>query len=245
MTDEEKNKEAADAAEPEEGKTSSGKSKSGLIKYIIFGIAGLVLVVVIAFGTLMLMGGEEPSVQVDQDDSEEITAVEQSEHPHEPEPQDDSQTEELSQDVLDKIMENLAVLDYEPDLSEVEGEEIVMSAEDSIEAVNWLEQEKAALAVREADLSSREKELQRLDLQVTQKILRIEQVESSRIASLAKLYDGMDSRSVAQLMANLDDETVVSILPRMKIKNASAVLQLLPPQRGAKLSKRMITIAEK
>ncbi len=243
MTDEAKNKEAADAAKPEESKTSSGKSS--LIKYIIFGTAGLVLVVAIAFGTLLLMGGEEPSAQVDQDDSEEMTAAEPSEHPQEPESDDNFQTEEFSQDVLDKIMENLAVLDYEPDPSEVEGEEMVMSAEDSIEAVNWLKQEKTALAAREADLSSREKELQRLDLQVTQKILRIEQAESSRIAGLAKLYDGMDARSVAKVMANLDDETVVSILPRMKIKNASAVLQLLPPRRGAKLSKRMITIAEK
>jgi flagellar motility protein MotE (MotC chaperone) len=54
----------------------------------------------------------------------------------------------------------------------------------------------------------------------------------------------MEPRAVAKLMANLDDETIVSILPRMKSKNASAVLALLPPQRGARLSKQMITIAE-
>ena len=74
--------------------------------------------------------------------------------------------------------------------------------------------------------------------------LENEKEASDLIIKLAKLYDGMESRAVAKLMGNLDDETVVSILPRMKTKNASEVLQLLPAKRAAKLSKRMITIAE-
>ena len=146
--------------------------------------------------------------------------------------------------VIDMIEENLAVMDWDPNAGMTE-EELTMSAEDSVEAVNWLDSEKKKLAKRENDLEKREKELAKLDLSVTQKILRIELEESSRTGELAKLYDGMDSRAVAQLMANLDDDTVVSILPKMKSKNASAVLQLLPAQRAARLSKQMITIAEK
>ena len=126
------------------------------------------------------------------------------------------------------------------------GEEVIgMSVEDSIESVNWLEQETSKLEKLKTELDARQKELNRLDREVTNKIVRIEQTESSRVNSLAKLYDGMDSRAVARLMANLDDETVVSLLPRMKSKNASAVLQLLPSKRAAKLSKKMITIAGK
>jgi flagellar motility protein MotE (MotC chaperone) len=54
----------------------------------------------------------------------------------------------------------------------------------------------------------------------------------------------MDARTVANMMANLDDTTIVSLLPRMKQKNASQVLGLMPPQRAAKLSKQMIEVAE-
>jgi flagellar motility protein MotE (MotC chaperone) len=118
-----------------------------------------------------------------------------------------------------------------------------MSVEDSLEQVNWLEKEKAELADREASLDKRQKELEKLDRDVTKKLTTLEQAESSRIAQLARLYDGMDARAVAKLAANLDDATVVAILPRMKPKNASQVLALLPAKRAAKLSKQMITIA--
>lgn len=242
MTDEQKNKEDAEAKEPQEKKASL--MEGAMVKYILFGVAGIVLVIGIAFATLLFMGGTK-SESVPEDarrETAEVDAFNAQDSPHEPE---SLALEELDQSVIDMIMENLAVLDYEPKPSDLEENEAGMSVEDSVEAVNWLQQEKTALSQKENELDTRQRELERLDKQVTQKILRIEQVESARVASLAKLYDGMDSRAVAKLMANLDDETVVSILPRMKIKNASAVLQLLPPRRAAKLSKRMITIAEK
>jgi flagellar motility protein MotE (MotC chaperone) len=119
-----------------------------------------------------------------------------------------------------------------------------MSEEDSLAAVNWLKEEKARLTEREKDLERREKELQALDKKVSKKLLTLEQAESARIAELAKLYDGMDPRSVAKLMLNLDDETVVAILPRMKQKSAAQVLSLFSPERAARLSKKLITIAE-
>ena len=97
----------------------------------------------------------------------------------------------------------------------------------------------------EKKLDARQRELDITDKKVSQKLLKLEQAESTKISNLAKLYDGMDPRAVAKLIANLDDATVVSILPRMKLKNASTVLALMPAKRGARLSKKMITIAEK
>ncbi|MBD3257861.1 hypothetical protein GF377_05460 [candidate division GN15 bacterium] len=148
--------------------------------------------------------------------------------------------------VIDEIMANLEILDYEPSEDEMYGEDVGsgMSEEDSIEAAKWIESEEKRLGEWESKLEEREKELAVLDKKVSQKILRIEQAESARIAQLARLYDGMDARAVAKLAANLDDATVVSILPRMKPKNASLVLQLMPAKRAARLSKQMITIAE-
>jgi flagellar motility protein MotE (MotC chaperone) len=226
---------------PPPAKASGGR----ILKYILFGVVGLALVVGVAYVTLMLTG-----------DGSAPTAKEMGETV--PDTTESAVTELTDDEILDSLLasetdpelarmlrENLAALDYQPEPSDFESESQEMSREDSVEAVNWIEQEKKRLAAWESELDSRRKELKRLDAEVSQKVLKLEQAESARITNLARLYDGMDARAVARLMANLDDETVVSILPRMKSKNASQVLQLLPSQRAASLSKRMITIAEK
>jgi len=245
-------------SQPEEAKAAKS-GMSGLIKYIIYGVVGLVAVLVIAFGTLMFLGGgstaEAPAettaeVAEHQGDATDPTVSKDSpatDASHaEDELNEDSLFAFLEDDasVLEAIKANLEVLDYVPGEDEMAGEEHGMSVEDSVEAASWIENEKKALAERTKELDAREKKLNVLDSKVSQKILKIEQAESARIAKLAKLYDGMEARSVAKLVANLDDATVVSLLPRMKLKNASSVLALMPPARAARLSKQMITIAE-
>jgi len=242
------------APEPEDSKKSA--KKGGIMKYLLFGVIGLVVVVTIAFGTVFLMGGmgtETAEISAEDAASEgkhaDTKGTDNTKHQSgKPESiNEDSLLAQLEEDdaaVLEKIMDNLAFLDYEPQVEDMEEETGGMAVEDSIEAVNWFKQEETRLAEKEKELKTRERELNVLDKKVTQKLLKIEQAESTRISSLARLYDGMESRSVSQLMANLDDATVVSILPRMKQKNASQVLQLMPPKRAARLSKQMITIAE-
>jgi flagellar motility protein MotE (MotC chaperone) len=237
----EKEKDAA--AKESENKSAGEKKSGGMLKYILMGAGVLALVVLVSFLTLLFIKDDTPQVT---DESQTVAEAETDTSAEEStsEPVEDSLLVENDPTVLDKIMDNLSFLDYEPSVEEIAAEEEKMSVEDSIEAVNWLEKEKKRLAEKEKELEARARELDVRDKQVTQKILKLEQAESARIAKLAKLYDGMDPRSVAKLMANLDDATVVSILPRMKIKNASSVLALLPPKRAARLSKQMITIAE-
>ncbi|MBU0982377.1 MAG: hypothetical protein KKA42_00790 [candidate division Zixibacteria bacterium] len=147
--------------------------------------------------------------------------------------------------VLNSIMNTLDYLDYVPEDEELGAEaDAAMSVEDSVAKVKWFEERETALATREATVEKRTRELDKLEKKVNQKILRLEQAESTRVTQLARLYDGMEARAVARLAANLDDNTMVSILPRMKPKNASAVLSLMPAKRAAKLSKQLITIAE-
>lgn len=151
---------------------------------------------------------------------------------------------------MNKIMEELAEIELDSaDLAALaEDKEVYDPAakarRDSARIVSWIDEQKALIEKREADLDARELDLKSIERSVDKKITRLEQVESSRTGNLARLYDGMDARAVANLMANLDDETVLSILPRMNTKNASAVLSLLPPRRAAKLSKELITITE-
>ncbi len=242
---------------PGEDDQEKAPTKGGLIKYIVFGLAGLVAIVAVAFGALLIVGGNSASDAPTEESAEATerndggaeepggkTADGTGEQPQMP--NEDSLLAFLEQDesVLETIMANLEALDYVPGEEDLADEKIGMTVEDSIEAANWLENEKAKLAERETDLDAKEKRLNVLDSKVSQKILRIEQAESARISKLAKLYDGMEARAVAKLVANLDDATVVSLLPRMKLKNASSVLALMPPVRAARLSKQMITIAE-
>jgi len=248
------NNNTPDPASEAEAAPQAQPAKSGLIKYIIFGVIGLVVVVGVAFGTLMFLGGTKTADTPTEPAAEQhAEAAQAGDHtPAEPTtpPTDEQILDSLmagadDSSVMDAIMENLAVLDYKPDESDLAGQHVGMSPEDSVEAVNWLDSEKKRLAAREDSLNTLQRQLNRQEKVINQKILKIEQAESARIVNLARLYDGMDSRAVARLMANLDDNTVVQIIPRMKSKNAAAVLQLLPAARAASLSKQMITIAEK
>lgn len=245
MSDAEEKKETTQNDQNADGQSTS--KKGGLMKYIIMGAAVIALIGVSVFVAMMFMGGKSADHLTEQSTEAHADSTHNEQLADNADNNDEFDSlffDENDPSVIDMIEENLAVMDWDPNAGMTE-EDLTMSAEDSIEAVNWLDNEKNKLIKRENDLEKREKELAKLDLSVTQKILRIELEESSRIGELAKLYDGMDSRAVAQLMANLDDDTVVSILPKMKSKNASAVLQLLPAQRAARLSKQMITIAEK
>ncbi len=231
----------------------------GLVKYALLGVGLVVLVVIVAVVALYLTK-DQPEVEVEDSHAQIAMKISKNIADGTPSGKDNTQAAEtasadqsggetdlsdMDESAIDKIMENLAFLDYEPTEDEMAEQEGRMAEQDSIDQVNWLEKEKAALVNREKELNGRQRDLDRLEKEINKKILTIEQAESARTAQLAKLYDGMDPRAVANLLANMDDQTVVSILPRMKLKNASAVLQLMPAQRAAKLSKQMITIADK
>ena len=63
-----------------------------------------------------------------------------------------------------------------------------------------------------------------------------DQVKSERVAYLAKLFDGMKQDEISKLMAQLDDNTIVAVLPKMKAASASKVLAMLPPERAARIT---------
>jgi flagellar motility protein MotE (MotC chaperone) len=270
---------SAEAAVAEMSPADKGpKKKSGLIKYIIFGAAGLVAISVVAVGTVFLLGGRihkpseaaisgADSVAVHDSLKKEVppTKAEQavkSEHDTttggsaasaehaEALPADslqrtiDSLTA-TDTSILAEVNRNLAALDYDPTKdSSAKPTTIVMTAKDSLAAVSWLDKEKEKLRDKEKALNVREVQLNKLDAELSKKMIKIEQVTTAKIADLAKLYDGMDSKAVAAMMASLDDTTIVSVLPRMKQKNASIVLGLMPPARAASISRQMIMVAD-
>ena len=263
MTDDAKNDSVGETGQQQAAKPEgTGSSTAGLKKYLLPGGIGIAVIVVTMVLVMVFAGGQKSSQVADE--TTEPTTVAKEQNAENPAAAADTLAalkgasdaaenldfllDESDQSVIDQITASLEFLDYDPEEEALAAEEAAqgsgMSEEDSLEAVDWLKSEKAALAEREKDLTRREEELERQSQEVQRKILVIEQAESTRIAKLAKLYDGMDARAVTRLMANLDDSTVVAVISRMKQKNASQVMALLSPQRAARLSKMMITIAE-
>jgi flagellar motility protein MotE (MotC chaperone) len=254
-----------DAQQPAE-QAAAKSGKSGMLKYILFGVGGLGLLAVAMVVTFMLMGGKKKEAEkpeaasttkelaekikenakvgehqqdtgsVDQNESKELAAGGSSI------PEDSLQAMADSLDEIQQLVQNINVMNEAADSANALTPDGT-SKEDSIKAMTWLDKEKANLAKRESDLAVREKQITELDRKVSQKVLKLEQASSDRVANLAKLYDGMEPDAVAKLIANLDDSLVVSIIPRMKQKNASLLLSNMPPQRAATLSKQIITLA--
>ncbi|MFQ6008628.1 MAG: MotE family protein [Candidatus Zixiibacteriota bacterium] len=221
---------------------SQRPQKGGLAKYILFGGLFIVLIAGSALVTLMIIGEKQPQPIVAHEKmssdeteggatfSEAIT--------------DSLTTGDLDRSAAELMRENLSVFDYEAEDSGTGETDGNMPSGDSLAVTDRIKSKEAELAKKEEELNARQKELELLEKKLSLALLRIEKEESVRVAELAKLYDKMEANAVAQLMANLDDETIVAILPKMKPQKASSVLQLLPPQRAAVLSKRMITLAE-
>lgn len=245
-----------DAAQPNADGQVEKAAKPGLMKklmpILLFGVSGLVLLGGAVAITLMLLGTEPASdaKEAEPDSTRTNTADTTSHVIAKVDPTDD---EVASEDSLDaaadsaeaaaELMENVAAMTEAMAGQDALESETSLSREESLKAVDWLTKEQEKLQTRETELAAREKELQKKDHEVSQKILKIEQASADRVTNLAKLYDGMESEAVAKILANLDDDLVVAIIPRMKQKNASTVLALLPPQRAAKLSKQIMTLA--
>ncbi len=244
MVDEPKTEVSASAKQPEQDKTQP--KKKGLVKYILYGAAGILLMVGAAAATLFIIGNDQTVPSHTSENAPEDSASAQAAFGHNflPPEFDSLAKETPDQSAAEMMRDNLSALNYEPDGSESGAGDSGLASNDSLPSAEWMRNEKETLAKKEAEINARQHELELLEKKLSLALLRIEKEESARTADLAKLYDKMEANAVAQLMANLDDETAVMILPKMKPQNASAVLQLLPPQRAAVLSKRMITIAE-
>lgn len=244
-------------SEPKEQTTpaqtgSTPTKKSSIGKYLMFTIIGVTVIGGLGFGVMYFLKSNSDTAEKATQPAPEVSTPSTDSTQH---AGDDTNFSELTEEELlsledtsgfmDEIERNLQMLEFgaESDL-QLDDEPRTMSKADSITAADWLVKEQAKLTAREEALNKRQQELEKLERSVAQKITRIEQVESARIANLAKMYDNMDPAAVARLAANLDDATVVAIIPRMKQRNASQLLSLLPPQRAASLSKQMITIAE-
>lgn len=245
-------------AQPDDKSAAQPAAKGGMLKKMLPMLAfvggGLTLLAIAVAATLYLMGGKTQTADVTDAPSQDSTVV--AEKPAAKAPSSDPLVSEMDEvaaaldsleaaadsvEALDALVRNIALMDNSNDTGA--NEQYPLTTSDSATAAGWLTKEQEKLAARTTELDSRERDLQKRETEISQKVLKLEQASSDRITNLAKLYDGMDASAVAKILENLDDETVVALIPRMKPKTASQVLALMPPPRAAKLSKQIITLA--
>jgi len=131
-------------------------------------------------------------------------------------------------------------------VSEAAAEEPTPTKEekDSTDSAAWLKAEKDKLAAERAELEALKRDLEARETRIKSFLEQIDEIESSRINALAKLYDGMQENQVVPLMNKLTDEQAVQILMKMKPANAARILGALKPDRAARISERMLTFTE-
>lgn len=115
---------------------------------------------------------------------------------------------------------------------------------DSTESPAWLKAEKEKLDAERAELDALKKELDAKEAHIKKFLSQVEDMESSRINALAKLYDGMQENQVVPLINKLTDEQAVQILMKMKPTNAARILGALSPDFAARISEKMITLTK-
>lgn len=246
MADEEKVEEQA----PDQEQGAAGKSKSkGLIMMVA--IALVVFIVAIA-GFSVMMGVFSGSKTAEKGSEGEKTADVSHEKKKEAKQEEKSEDEAYLAEVAQLEKELFGVdsvsdaqdMDDLMTLAEDEQSDSGMSEQDSINAAKWLDTEKAKLASQRKEIDNRQKELDKQEYRLKQLIAKKNQMQSARVASLAKLYDGMKADQVAPLIIKLDEVQAVAVLLKMKPGNAAKILGAISPDRAARISARMITLTE-
>ena len=239
-------KEKKDQETSEEKSKQSKKSDSPLMTYVIVAVGALAVTIA------SMMALVQPPASNEAGDDEEYASDE-----YEESGEDSDKADKAEMNVED-IFSGLADLSFLNDtlFSSPEGSIVnadgtistnggTMGAKDSLTATQWIEKEKKALALEKTAQDRRERELNLREREIDQKLTKFQQIEASKYNDLAKLYDGMKPEQVARLIIKLDDKTIVAILPRMKRANASKILGLMPPERGARISREMIAYSGK
>ena len=115
---------------------------------------------------------------------------------------------------------------------------------DTLAELSWIEMEKKKITAEQLALAIERKQLETLKREVEALLVKKKQVEGERLAYLAKIFDGMKKDEISNLMAQLEDETIVALLPKMKVASASKVLAMLPPKRAAKITTMLLGLGK-
>jgi flagellar motility protein MotE (MotC chaperone) len=117
-------------------------------------------------------------------------------------------------------------------------------APDTLAEISWIELEKKKILSDKMAIAIERKQLESLRREVENLLAKKDLIKGERVAYLAKLFDGMKQDEVGKLMEQLDDNTIVAVLPKMKTASASRVLAMLPATRAARITTILLGLNE-
>jgi len=113
-------------------------------------------------------------------------------------------------------------------------------AVDTIAELSLLDKRQREIAAEERDIATKKRELEALKNEVDQYLQKKQKIADEKVTYIAKLIDGMKAEEMTGLVTNLDNATIMAVLPKMKPQTASRVLALLPPKRAAEIATQLL-----
>ncbi|GAB4317237.1 MAG: hypothetical protein Kow0074_05720 [Candidatus Zixiibacteriota bacterium] len=111
---------------------------------------------------------------------------------------------------------------------------------DTVAEIALLDQRRKEIQAEEQKLAKERKELEELRAEIEDLMNKKQAVAEEKLSYIAKLLDAMKPDEMSGLIANLDNPTIMDVLPRMKPQTASRVLATLPPERAAKITMELL-----
>ncbi|HCP45367.1 MAG TPA: hypothetical protein DIU15_04965 [Deltaproteobacteria bacterium] len=102
-----------------------------------------------------------------------------------------------------------------------------------------LEEREAALRRFEEQTAETLDELQGVRTEILKLLEEQQEALALRVASLAKVVDGMKAKDAAKMLAGIEEGVALQLLQRIKAKNAGKILGYMPPERAQKLAEGM------
>jgi len=135
------------------------------------------------------------------------------------------------------VSEKLAEFDPDSALAVLQAIEVqrekLKAERDSLESLN------ARVSFKVEELRSQVKLLAEAEKKHEETVEAKPALNQQALAALAKLYSAMKPADTAEVFKELDDETVVQVLSKMKERQAAKVMELIDAGRAAKLSRIM------
>jgi flagellar motility protein MotE (MotC chaperone) len=111
---------------------------------------------------------------------------------------------------------------------------------DTIAQLSLLDKRQRELAAEEMDIANKKRELEALKNEVEQFLQAKKGIADEKVTYIAKLIDGMKAEEMSGMITNMDNATIMAVLPKMKPQTASRVLAILPPQRAAEIATQLL-----
>jgi len=116
----------------------------------------------------------------------------------------------------------------------------VSQSVDTIAELSMLDRRQRELDAEERDIAAKKRELEALKNEVEQFLQQKKGIADEKVTYIAKLIDGMKPEEMTGLITNLDNTTIMAVLPKMKPQTASRVLAILPPKRAAEIATQLL-----